>query len=46
VPQTAGSGPPHIAVDSQRQVAYITDDACDSIVALNLPSGYRQIVAK
>ena len=38
---------PHsIAVDAERQVAFITEDAYDAIIAIDLQSGYRQLIAK
>jgi hypothetical protein len=38
---------PHsIAVDAERQIAYITEDAYDAIIAIDLQSGYRQLIAK
>ena len=38
--------PRGIAVDSSRQVAYITDDFYDGIIAIDLRTGCRQLVAK
>jgi len=38
---------PHsIAVDAERQIAFITEDAYDAIIAIDLQSGYRQLIAK
>ena len=46
-----GSGPrfgrpTKIDVDQSRQIAYVTDGAYDAVIAVDLASGYRQVVAK
>ena len=51
LPRIIGGGPPlarpqRIMVDGERQVAYVTDSLYDAIVAVDLGSGYWQIVAK
>jgi DNA-binding beta-propeller fold protein YncE len=38
--------PRGVAVDSARQVAYVTDDAFDGIIAVDLRTGCRQLIAK
>jgi hypothetical protein len=48
---TLGGGPiakqPHgIHVDASRQVAYVTDNLYDAVIAVDLLSGYRQVVSR
>jgi DNA-binding beta-propeller fold protein YncE len=38
--------PRGVAVDSVRQVAYVTDDAYDAVIAVDLRTGCRQLIAK
>ncbi|HEX6398373.1 MAG TPA: hypothetical protein VFZ95_13185 [Steroidobacteraceae bacterium] len=38
--------PRGVAVDAARQVAYVTDDAFDGIIAVDLRTGCRQLIAK
>ena len=38
--------PRGVAVDSSRQVAYVTDDVYDGVIAVDLRTGCRQLVAK
>ena len=47
----AGGGPDleqprTIDVDASRQIAYVTDNLYDAVIAVDLRSGYRQIVAR
>jgi hypothetical protein len=47
----AGAGilpvrPHSVAIDAERQVAFITEDAYDGVIAIDLESGYRQLIAK
>ena len=51
VPRVEGGGivlavPRKIDLDTERQIAYITDDAYDGIIAVDVTSGYRQLIAK
>ena len=38
--------PRSIDFDPEWQIAYITDDAYDGVIAVDIASGYRQLVAK
>jgi DNA-binding beta-propeller fold protein YncE len=38
--------PRMIAVDSSRQIAYVTENLSDAIIAVDLTSGYRQVIAR
>jgi DNA-binding beta-propeller fold protein YncE len=38
--------PRSVAVDSSRQVAYVTDDVYDAVIAVDLRTGCRQLIAK
>jgi sugar lactone lactonase YvrE len=38
--------PRGVAVDADRQVAFVTDDAFDAVIAVDLVSGDRQVIAK
>ena len=38
--------PRGIHVDSARQIAYVTDNLYDAVIAIDLLSGYRQVVAR
>ena len=38
--------PQGVAVDSARQIAYVTDDAYDAVIAVDLRTGCRQLIAK
>ncbi len=38
--------PRAIVVDEARQIAYVTDNGYDAVIAVDLASGYRQVVAK
>ena len=38
--------PRSVAVDSARQIAYVTDDAYDAVIAVELRTGCRQLIAK
>jgi DNA-binding beta-propeller fold protein YncE len=49
--ETRGRGPGLIwprgvAVDAERQVAFVTDDAYDAVIAVDLLTGDRQLIAK
>lgn len=50
VPRVAGGGPPlrrprSIDFDPERQIAYITDDAYKGVIAVDVVSGYRQLIS-
>lgn len=50
VPRFVGGGPPlrqphSIDFDPERQIAYITDAAYNGIIAVDVASGYRQLIA-
>lgn len=38
--------PRSVAVDAARQIAYVTEDAYDAIIAVDLRTGCRQLIAK
>lgn len=38
--------PRAVAVDADRQVAFVTDDAYDAVIAVDLRTGDRQVIAK
>jgi len=38
--------PRMIAVDSSRQIAYVTENLYDAVIAIDLSSGYRQVIAR
>lgn len=38
--------PRGVAVDADRQVAFVTDDAYDAVIAVDLRTGERQVIAK
>ena len=47
----AGHGPAllwprGVTVDAERQVAFVTDDAYDAVIAVDLRTGNRQLIAK
>ncbi|MBT8444632.1 MAG: hypothetical protein KJO13_07790, partial [Gammaproteobacteria bacterium] len=51
VPRVEGGGltlavPRRIDFDPALQIAYITDDAYDGVIAVDVASGYRQLIAK